>query len=35
MTDETPNVPAEMALEPLTDSRPAAVPTALPEARRP
>jgi len=32
MSDETPNVPAEMALEPLTDSAPAAVPAALPEA---
>ena len=32
MSDQTPNIPAEMALEPLTDSAPLAVPAALPEA---
>jgi flagellar motor switch protein FliN len=31
MSDETPNIPAEMALEPLTDAAPPAVPEAGPE----
>jgi flagellar motor switch protein FliN len=32
MSDQTPNVPAEMALEPLTDSAPAAVPAVAADA---
>jgi flagellar motor switch protein FliN len=31
MSDETPNIPAEMALEPLTNAAPAAAPASLPE----